>query len=283
MGAYAVDYIDKAVNNSNYAGSTVKNIASNNASYVGNSLASATVATAKTAEGLTVGSALRFGAKSVFRLNPYIGAASLLYDAYKFFTDDEIAQLPEAEQQIAKEAQQYSKVVEAQQQKVDEIKQEIKSVSESVEYQQGQTLPSVLSQNAKALTLSVNALTVTLSEQLSLMNNYMMANLIYQQQFLDIKASESGLNVESLEYNKTTQSVKDLDGNMVASFSPREAELAKNATVAREVTDKNNFTLDDDIDLEDIVDGVEISSIFGYSGDTEPLKEFYTRLGGQGL
>lgn len=283
MGAYAYDYINTPSNNSNYAGSVVQKVASNSVPSVASSVASATVATAKTAEGLTVGSALRFGAKSIFRLNPYLASASLLYDAYKFFTDDEIAQLPEAEQQIAKEAQQYSKVVEAQQQKVDEIKQEIKTVSESVEYQQGQTLPSVLSQNAKALTLSVNALTATLSEQLSLMNNYMMANLIYQQQFLGIKAEESGLNIDSLEFNKTAQNIADLDGNFVTKLAPREAELAKNATVAREVTDKNNFTLDDDIDLDDIVDGVEISSIFGYSGDTEPLKEFYTRLGGQGL
>ena len=248
MGAYAYDYINTPSNNSNYAGSVVQKVASNSVPSVASSVASATVATAKTAEGLTVGSALRFGAKSIFRLNPYLASASLLYDAYKFFTDDEIAQLPEAEQQIAKEAQQYSKVVEAQQQKVDEIKQEIKNVSESVEYQQGQTLPSVLSQNAKALTLSVNALTATLSEQLSLMNNYMMANLIYQQQFLGIKAEESGLNVESMEYNKTSQSVSDFDGNFVRKLSPREAELTKNTVVSQDTTDKISFTIDEFLD-----------------------------------
>ena len=94
-----------------------------------------------------------------------------------------------------------------------------------------------------------------------------------------LRAGEIELNKESMEYAKTAQTVKDLDGQLVASFAPREAELVKNATLAKDTTDKINFDIDDFIDEPEI----DISSIFGYSGDADVVKEFFSHLGGRGL
>ena len=63
--------------------------------------------------------------------------------------------------------------------------------------------------------------------------------------------------LESLEYQKAAQEIKDLDGVVVAKTSPREIKAIKDATQARGNTDENNFELDEtelkalDIDGDD--------------------------------
>lgn len=63
--------------------------------------------------------------------------------------------------------------------------------------------------------------------------------------------------LESLEYQKATKEIKDLDGVVVAKTSPREIKAIKDATQARGNTDENNFELDEtelkalDIDSDD--------------------------------
>ena len=63
--------------------------------------------------------------------------------------------------------------------------------------------------------------------------------------------------LESLEYQKATKEIKDLDGVVVAKTSPREIKAIKDATQARGNTDENNFELDEtelkalDIDGDD--------------------------------
>ena len=52
-------------------------------------------------------------------------------------------------------------------------------------------------------------------------------------------------------YEKTPQSIKDLDGEMVANLSPRDAQTANNATQAKKNTDINNFELLES-DIEDL-------------------------------
>jgi len=98
---------------------------------------------------------------------------------------------------------------------------------------------------------------------------------------LEIEASHRSFEVESKVYAKTPQKVFDWDNNELADIPPREARLVKDATTAIKHTDENNFELDDE-DVE-IATPLEISSIFGYASDAEPLKEFFNRLGGQGL
>lgn len=99
----------------------------------------------------------------------------------------------------------------------------------------------------------------------------------------EIEISHRSNEVEAKVYARTATTVKDWDENVLADIAPREAELVKNTTLAKDTTDKINFSLDDDGGIDEIVNGIDLPSIFGYSGDTEALKEFYERLGGQGL
>lgn len=63
-------------------------------------------------------------------------------------------------------------------------------------------------------------------------------------------------------YEKTPQSIKDLDGEMVANLSPRDAQTANNATQAKKNTDINNFELLES-DIEDLFgDLPDITGLF---------------------
>ena len=97
----------------------------------------------------------------------------------------------------------------------------------------------------------------------------------------EIEVSHRSNEVEARVYQRTPTTVKDIDENVLFDIAPREARFVKDATVAKDTTDKINFELDDeDVDLADPLD---IKTIFGYSSDSDALKEFYTRLGGIGL
>jgi hypothetical protein len=88
---------------------------------------------------------------------------------------------------------------------------------------------------------------------------------------------KADLQIDDLTYKKTATAVKDLDGQTVASISPREAELVKNATVAKKTTDQNNLELDEG-DF-DILSNIDISSIFGFEKtsieEEQILKTFF--------
>ena len=63
-------------------------------------------------------------------------------------------------------------------------------------------------------------------------------------------------------YEKTPQSIKDLDGETVANLSPRDAQTANNATQAKKNTDINNFELLES-DIEDLFgDLPDITGLF---------------------
>jgi hypothetical protein len=282
MGAYAVDYITSAANNSNYAGEMV-----NSVSRAGSTTATSAITTSTLlAEKTALGTVLNIGGKIVSRANPYISTLMLgkdVYDSVSSYLDSvDIEKQNEADKYILEQSQ----IIRAQLEKEffgkETLENDTAEISNSVTYTQGQNLPSVLTQNAKALTDSVNKLTLTINEQFSLLNNYMMANTLLQQQFLDLKTVESELKVESMQYNKTSQTVKDLDDNVIADLSPREASHIKNATVAKDTTDKINFELPDNL-MDEINDNVDISSILGYDDGADIFREFYTRLGGTDL
>lgn len=254
---------------------------SNNASYVGSGAVKQVIQTATTsASGSLISSALGVAGRVATRLNPYFFAGSVLYDigssVINSLSKEEKAQLSEPELVAYEHAENIAKNIDYTQQKNEALKEKVQTIDNSVVYEQGQSLPSVLSQNAKALTQSINTLTSTVSEQLGLLNNYMMAFAIYQQQFLDIKASEADLKIESMEFAKTAKTVKDLDGQEIASFSPREAELVKNATLAKDTTDKINFDIDDLIDEPNM----PVISLGGYPLTSDIMEELIQKLRG---
>lgn len=254
---------------------------SNNTSYVGSGAVKQVIQTATTsASGSMISSALGVAGRVATRLNPYIFAGSVLYDVgssiYQSLTSEEKEQLSEPERVAVEHAENIAKNIDYTQQKNEALKEKVQTIDNSVVYEQGQSLPSVLSQNAKALTQSINTLTSTVSEQLGLLNNYMMAFAIYQQQFLDIKASEADLKIESMEFAKTAKTVKDLDGQEIASFAPREAELVKNATLAKDTTDKINFDIDDLIDEPNM----PIIDLGGYPLTSDIMEELIQKLRG---
>ncbi|MBN1839487.1 MAG: hypothetical protein JW802_05525 [Campylobacterales bacterium] len=324
MGAVAVDYVNKPSNNATYKGSgAVK------APTPPISASSASTVSTVSAGGSTLGKVLSVGKNVLGRFNTigmFVQGMDYVNDKRKerlAEIEAEYAKLDEtqqAEKEALEQAMAYEKGAIAQEDKAQEVKQEAGAIADSVVYNQGDTLPSVLTQNAKALTQSLNTLTTTINEQFSLLNNYMMANLIVQGQFLDLKTAEGDLKVESMQYAKTPVassvlktdsvvgmspreievshrsnevearvyarnpvSVKDWDENVLADIAPREAELVKNATLAKDTTDKINFEVEDDWGLDDIVDGIDISQIFGYSPDSDVIKEAFNRLGGSGL
>ena len=81
------------------------------------------------------------------------------------------------------------------------------------------------------------------------------------------KISENGKGMLDIEkdrhtFEKTAQNIKDLDGQVVASISPREAQAANNVTQAKKNTDINNFELLDS-DIEDLFgDLPDITGLF---------------------
>jgi hypothetical protein len=302
MGAYARDVFSNtnggggmmvgggsssSANNASYQG---RYTVSNNVSYARSSSVSPLTSSETTVvsqSGTGVGTVKQYSSTSVTNLNVADYVKNLTNASggmsYTYYTDEQKAQMTAPERSLVEQYEAMQKVAEDQNKKKEEVKEQTKGVADGVSYQSGDTLPSVLSKNAKSLTEAINALTNTFTDQFTLLNNYMMGSLIYQQQFLDIKTAESGLKIESMEYNKTQQTVYDLDGNVLGSAVPRYLKVQKDAVVGIDNTDKINFDLDEDGDLDDIVNGIDLPSIFGYSGDSEVIKEFYTRLGGQGL
>lgn len=296
MGAVAVDYVNKPSNNANYKGSGAVKAPTPPIS----ATASSTVSTVSVG-GSTLGKVLNFGKNVAGRANlvgMFVQGMDYINDKRKerlAEIEAEYAKLDEtqqAEKEALEQAMAYEKGAIAQEDKAQEVKQEAGAIADSVTYAQGQTLPSVLSQNSKALTQSLNTLTTTMNEQFALLNNYMMANLIVQGQFLELKTLESGLKVESMEYDKENIKLKDLEGNSIADpdnglistpLSPRDIRVIRDTTLAKDTTDKINFEIPEELESELSSDLLDISDILGYPDGADIFKEYYSRLGGVGL
>ena len=78
---------------------------------------------------------------------------------------------------------------------------------------------------------------------------------------------------ERHDYEKKPQAIKDLDGQVVASLSPREAQTASNATQAKKNTDTNNFELDGDDILGLFDDLPDVSGLFNIELPSETLRK----------
>ena len=93
------------------------------------------------------------------------------------------------------------------------------------------------------------------------------------------KISENGKGMLDIEkdrhtFEKTAQNIKDLDGQVVASISPREAQAVSNVTQAKKNTDINNFELLDS-DIEDLFgDLPDPSGLFAFPMPYEVDKSF---------
>lgn len=95
---------------------------------------------------------------------------------------------------------------------------------------------------------------------------------------LQIEVSHRSNEVEARVYQRTPTQVKDIDENVLFNIAPREANLVKNSVVAINATDEKNFELDED-DL-DILNPLDISSIFGYEKSSDIIEEYITKMGG---
>lgn len=94
-----------------------------------------------------------------------------------------------------------------------------------------------------------------------------------------VKISENGKGMLEIEkdrhtFEKTAQNIKDLDGQVVASISPREVQAVNNATQAKKNTDINNFELLES-DIEDLFgDLPDPSGLFAFPMPYEVDKSF---------
>jgi len=67
---------------------------------------------------------------------------------------------------------------------------------------------------------------------------------------------------EVANYNLTPKTVKDMDGNEIATASPLDIKTTSHASTARKHTDENNFELEDE-DF-DMWDGIPVMDFLGY-------------------
>ncbi|AHJ12337.1 hypothetical protein [Sulfurospirillum multivorans] len=276
-----------SANNASYQG---RYTASNNVSYARSSSVSPLTSSETTVvsqSGTGVGTVKQYSSTNITNFNVADYVKNLTNasggSSYTYYTDEQKAQMSAPDRLLIEQYEAMQKVSEDQNKNKQAVKDQTKEVVNGINYQQGDTLPSVLSQNAKALTQAINALTTTFTDQFTLLNNYMMGGLIYQQQFLDIKTAESGLKIESMEYNKTQQTVYDLDGNALGQATPRDLGVQKDAVVGIDHTDKINFEIPDELESDLSSDDLDISTILGYDDGADIFKEFYTRMGGTGL
>lgn len=78
--------------------------------------------------------------------------------------------------------------------------------------------------------------------------------------------------IEKHEFNKTVQSVNDLDGNKMAEIAPRDLKNIESVSTARKHTDQNNFEVsNDDIDMMHLIP--DLSSIFKYDSLTDRISQ----------
>jgi hypothetical protein len=77
---------------------------------------------------------------------------------------------------------------------------------------------------------------------------------------------------EDYDYKKNPLSLRDLDGQAVATKSPREIEAIKNATVSRKTTDENNLEFDeDDFDIMDSLP--DLSGLFAKTNMAKEIED----------
>lgn len=84
------------------------------------------------------------------------------------------------------------------------------------------------------------------------------------------------------EYLTTQSQISDLDGNVVASVSPLQAQSIKNVTDARLRTDMNNYSeTEQDID-DSFMSGLDLSSLFTFSKKSVRLNNLMGEFGSGG-
>lgn len=96
----------------------------------------------------------------------------------------------------------------------------------------------------------------------------------YQDKMLEQKIKEVEILDERAKFDKTPLSIKDLDGQAVASASPREMAAQYHAVKAKNATDEKNFELSDG-DIDDLFGGLpDITGIFKFKLPGDIDKEF---------
>lgn len=121
-----------------------------------------------------------------------------------------------------------------------------------------------------ALTSAVEALKDTIalnSDKLTQISDKIGEFSKHQEEILKIEQDRH-------KFETTKQTISDLDGKSVASMSPRDIEVAKNASEARIATDTNNFELDSS-DIDDLFGNLpDITELFKFPLPGEIDREF---------
>lgn len=313
MGALVKDYINQPSNNSSYTGT---GLASSRTSI---NTPSPSVESVVAASGEVIGDVLSIAGMVLPVSRPYKVALELAGEGIKRFTREEKEALSKPEQNVVEQGEALQKAQENQSKILEEITDSLEQVSSNIKYEQGNPLPEVMTNNMKSLADTLSIFVTSFNEQFSLMNNYLMAGLIYQQQFLDLKMTESALlqdyyqflrtqqtvkdsrgntvsslaprearaykdsyAVESFDYQKVPMQVKDIDENVLFDIPPREVKTVMHSTVAKDTTDKINFELPEDTD-DDTISPEEMNFIkacMGYGGESELTKSFINGVGG---
>ena len=119
-----------------------------------------------------------------------------------------------------------------------------------------------------------------ISRELGVMSGYLETGFSDLTSQFESTKQKDDLVIDDLEFRSSSQTILDLDDNEICNVSPRDVENIKNATVARKVTDENNFELDDD-DFDDDFNSLmpDISAIFGSYNVSDIITDI-TKSGG---
>ena len=304
MGAVEFSFSSYVANNADYSGGgVVKNTPSYSSNTIVDSLKNAVASRAVSTAVKTV----------LPRLNPYVAVGQIACEGVSYlrakssdFGHSEgwvdsgntdlstisiskiINSKADSDMDVTNYAQNFS---DYQESSYNQLSSDLDNIDSTLKASTAPTLPETMINNTSALVQSLNALTLSFQQQLGYMSSGILSVGAYLDQLVTLKQKEfefhqetesiklekTQLQKESYEFKKTAQDVYDLDGQKVASFAPREAELVKNTTVAKDTTDKINFELDDE-DLEP--DDSSSFVLGGFSKSSDIMSEYITAMGG---
>lgn len=245
MGALASDYINKATNNPSYVGTgaftappaptptTGLGVANSNA-WAGVGSVSSTVAN-------SVGS-------FIGKRNPYLFGVKTAYDITTALNNEvnsgtspngntENADAMALGADVDSSVSQYVELLKYNQEYTRKLEEELEALKNNVTTTSGDTLPSVLVGNTKALVTTLGAFTTVFNEKFDTLNGALTGMLVYFNDLMNLKNEEIPLNIASLKYQSTISS---------GMLSPRDAEFQKNLSV-KDYNDFQNSPVSGDV------------------------------------
>lgn len=229
MGALASDYI---------------NIATNNPSYVGKGSFTAPPASPAPITGLNVAKEIAYAGagklgKTILPRNPYLFGVKTAYDI-ALALDKEVNGEPNPNgttsnadamalgADVDASVSQYVDLLKYNQEYTKKLEDELEALKNGIGVQSGDTLPSVLVGNTKALVTTLGSFTTVFNEKFDTLNGALTGMLVYFNDLMTLKSEEIPLNIEAMKFQKSSMGIVD---NYSGSITPREVEVMKNASL----------------------------------------------------